>query len=181
MSPSAHVSSRRVSRGLLPRLQNRPHAHRHRRGRGRRCRFASPADTAAASTTTAADPGSGIRARRRTPRAVPRAPARNVAHTGPTPFPIVSERERIAPPMTASDGTSGDLELLLRRIIREEAGLTPAVPAEKWRGGTFVLRPGAAGPAGKELADRDVLPQDRHAAEPSAHARAAGQRRRPAR
>ena len=33
-----------------------------------------------------------------------------------------------------------DLELLLRRIIREEAGVTPAVPAEKWRGGTLVLR-----------------------------------------
>jgi hypothetical protein len=65
--------------------------------------------------------------------------------TGPAPFPIVSERERIAPPMTASDSTSGDLELLLRRIIREEAGLTPAVPAEKWRGGTFVLRPGTEG------------------------------------
>jgi hypothetical protein len=47
--------------------------------------------------------------------------------------------------MTASDGTSGDLELLLRRIIREEAGLTPAVPAEKWRGGTLVLRPGTPG------------------------------------
>ena len=38
-----------------------------------------------------------------------------------------------------------DLELLLRRIIREEAGITPAVPAEKWRGGTFVLRPGTPG------------------------------------
>ena len=47
--------------------------------------------------------------------------------------------------MTASDGTSGDLELLLRRIIREETGLTTAVPAEKWRGGTLVLRPGAPG------------------------------------
>ena len=44
--------------------------------------------------------------------------------------------------MTAS---SDDLELLLRRIIREEAGITPAVPAEKWRGGTLVLRPGGAG------------------------------------
>ena len=54
------------------------------------------------------------------------------------PFPIVSDRERIAPAMTAS---SDDLELLLRRIIREEAGITPAVPAEKWRGGTLVLRP----------------------------------------
>ncbi len=58
------------------------------------------------------------------------------------PFPIVSDRERIAPDMTASPD---DLELLLRRIIREEAGITPAVPAEKWRGGTLVLRPGAAG------------------------------------
>ena len=41
--------------------------------------------------------------------------------------------------------TSDDLELLLRRIIREEAGITPAVPAEKWRGGTLVLRPGIVG------------------------------------
>jgi hypothetical protein len=38
-----------------------------------------------------------------------------------------------------------DIELLLRRIIREETGITPAAPAEKWRGGTFVLRPGAPG------------------------------------
>ena len=58
------------------------------------------------------------------------------------PFPIVSERDRSAPTMTA---TTDDLELLLRRIIREEAGVTPAVPAEKWRGGTLVLRPGGDG------------------------------------
>lgn len=38
-----------------------------------------------------------------------------------------------------------DLELLLRRIIREEAGLTPVAPADKWRGGTLVLRPGTPG------------------------------------
>ena len=60
------------------------------------------------------------------------------------PFPIVSDRERIAPAMSPQN-TSDDLELLLRRIIREEAGITPAVPAEKWRGGTLVLRPGAEG------------------------------------
>jgi hypothetical protein len=35
--------------------------------------------------------------------------------------------------------------LLLRRVIREESGLTAVVPAEKWRGGTLVLRPGAPG------------------------------------
>ena len=29
-----------------------------------------------------------------------------------------------------------DLELLLRRVIREEAGVTPVAPADKWRGGT---------------------------------------------
>ena len=44
--------------------------------------------------------------------------------------------------MTPTTSTSDDLELLLRRIIREEAGITPAVPAEKWRGGTLVLKPG---------------------------------------
>ena len=41
--------------------------------------------------------------------------------------------------------TTADLELLLRRIIREESGLTTATPADKWRGGTLVLRPGAPG------------------------------------
>jgi hypothetical protein len=61
------------------------------------------------------------------------------------PFPIVSERERIAPPMTVSNGSADDLELLLRRIIREETGITPVAPAEKWRGGTLVLRPGTTG------------------------------------
>jgi hypothetical protein len=40
---------------------------------------------------------------------------------------------------------SPDLELLLRRIIREETGLTPVAPADRWRGGTFVLRPGTPG------------------------------------
>jgi hypothetical protein len=43
-------------------------------------------------------------------------------------------------------GTSpADLELLLRRVIREEAGLTPVTPADKWRDGELVLRPGKEG------------------------------------
>src|SRR4051794_28209969 len=60
-----------------------------------------------------------------------------------TPFPLVSDRERSAPPMTIDPST--DVELLLRRIIREETGLTSAVPAEKWRGGTLILKPGTEG------------------------------------
>jgi len=60
------------------------------------------------------------------------------------PFPIVSDRERTAPPMSA-DQLGDDVELLLRRIIREETGLTPAAPAEKWRNGQFVLKPGTPG------------------------------------
>jgi hypothetical protein len=60
-------------------------------------------------------------------------------------FPLVTDRERSAPPIVLPQDSSGDLELLLRRIIREEAGITPVAPAEKWRGGTLVLRPSTAG------------------------------------
>jgi hypothetical protein len=66
--------------------------------------------------------------------------SRSPRSTGRDPFPIVSERERIAPAMT--DLTGGDIEMLLRRIIREESGVSPVAPAEKWRGGTLALRPG---------------------------------------
>jgi len=55
-------------------------------------------------------------------------------------FPIVSERERIAPPMNEDPGM--DIEMILRRVIREEAGITAVAPAEKWRGGHLALRPG---------------------------------------
>ncbi len=38
-----------------------------------------------------------------------------------------------------------DLELLLRRIIREECGLSAVALADKWIGGDLVLRPGREG------------------------------------
>ena len=47
--------------------------------------------------------------------------------------------------MTVSESAPSDLEMLLRRIIREETGITPTVPAEKWRGGMLVLHPGTPG------------------------------------
>lgn len=64
-----------------------------------------------------------------------RAPAASEA------FPIVGDRERAG--AAVSVGDAADLEALLRRVIREETGLTPVVPAEKWRGGHLVLRPGS--------------------------------------
>jgi hypothetical protein len=58
-------------------------------------------------------------------------------------LPSVTPRERTAPVMAVEGDT--DLEVLIRRIIREEAGLTPVAPAEKWRGGQLVLKPGREG------------------------------------
>ena len=73
-------------------------------------------------------------------------PGPRARRTAADPFPIVSDRERVAPAVTA---VPDDLELLLRRIIREEAGITPAAPAEKWRGGRLVLQPGTEGQQAK--------------------------------
>ena len=60
------------------------------------------------------------------------------------PAALVAERERRAPvsDVDPTESHAPDLELMLRRIIREETGLTPVPIAEKWRGGEMVLRPG---------------------------------------
>lgn len=78
----------------------------------------------------------------RAPRSRSDSPAGTRAET----IELVGERERRYP-MTdvPSPGGAADFEMLLRRVIREETGLTPVAPAEKWRGGEMVLRPGKPG------------------------------------
>src|SRR6187401_120171 len=56
----------------------------------------------------------------------------------PTPR-VSAQRQSTAMMQTPPDR---DLESMIRRIIREETGLTAVAPAEKWRGGNLVIRPG---------------------------------------
>jgi hypothetical protein len=77
------------------------------------------------------------------PAPTPARDSRRAAVERPA-LPLVSDRERSAPPVMLPQGDV-DLELLLRRIIREETGITAVAPAEKWRGGSLVLRPGTPG------------------------------------
>jgi len=60
---------------------------------------------------------------------------------------LVAERERRFPMTDGSipGGGQPDLEMMLRRIIREETGLTPVPIAEKWKDGEMILRPGRVG------------------------------------
>jgi hypothetical protein len=92
----------------------------------------------AREASAAASPSTAARPRRQSPDAAPRRQSNDA-------FPIVSDRERSAPPVMIPQDASIDLELLIRRIIREEAGVTPVAPAERWRGGSLVLRPGTPG------------------------------------
>lgn len=89
-----------------------------------------------ASARTETRPSSGGQGRAASER-LPNRAARD-------PFPLVGDRERTMPPVSGQH-LGDDIELLLRRIIREETGLTPVTPAEKWRNGQLVLRPGTAG------------------------------------
>jgi hypothetical protein len=74
--------------------------------------------------------------------AVPRAAARPAPNVAAPPR--IAEGERTGTAMIAT-GDEEDLERVLRRVLREELGLTPVVPADKWRGGELVLRPGTPG------------------------------------
>jgi hypothetical protein len=67
-------------------------------------------------------------------------PAGQRVAPGLDPLPLVTDRERTLPAVSLNDNAM-DLETLLRRVIREETGLSSVVPAAKWRGGSLVLRP----------------------------------------
>jgi hypothetical protein len=75
----------------------------------------------------------------------PREPRHGVPRSAePAAMPLVSERERSSPPMSVENSQApGDLESMLRRVIREECGMTPVALADRWRGGELVLRPGS--------------------------------------
>jgi hypothetical protein len=73
----------------------------------------------------------------RVPSAEPRDEPRFAA-------PDISERERTSPVKIANVSET-DLEAVLRRVIRLESGVTVAEPAERWRDGQIVLRPGRPG------------------------------------
>ncbi|MBI2569762.1 MAG: hypothetical protein HYV63_22385 [Candidatus Schekmanbacteria bacterium] len=78
----------------------------------------------------------------------PRASASShSAARGRDALPAVSERERKFPVthVAAENGEPVDLEMLIRTVLREESGLTAVTPADRWRGGDLVLRPGTAG------------------------------------
>ncbi len=84
-----------------------------------------------------ADRGAGVSASARA-AADPPEPA---GEGGP---PVLTERERLSEPVSVA-ARGPDLEALLRKVIRAESGVTVAVPADRWRDGLMVLRPGRPG------------------------------------
>src|SRR3954470_24081592 len=80
-------------------------------------------------------------------RPVASRPSEPAAPRARDPFPVVAERECADPALIVEVPMHGPVELesLLRRIIREETGLTPAAPSDRWRGGTLAIRASTPG------------------------------------
>ena len=84
------------------------------------------------------------------PRDAPRAAEGSESADFKRFVPKAVEKSQSLPAMTETR-IDNDLEATIRRIIREETGLTPVAPAEKWRGGQLVLKPGKPGVQDKEM------------------------------
>ncbi len=91
--------------------------------------------------------GGEARETRDVPQVRESAPRPQARPAGPSTIPLVTNRERRYPVMNVETQGSGilDFELFLRKIIREETGLTPVPLSDKWSGGEMILRPGKPG------------------------------------
>jgi hypothetical protein len=72
-------------------------------------------------------------------------PTRSAVAGGARQFSAPAAKVDHSPQEISMQEPDTDLERMIRRIIREETGLTPVAPAEKWRGGQLILRPGKPG------------------------------------
>lgn len=73
----------------------------------------------------------------------PRAAVESVTATAERSATTMSDGDDT--PQPQADVAQGELEQMFRRVLREETGWTPVTPADKWRGGEVVLRPGKPG------------------------------------
>ena len=124
-------------------------------------------------------PRRGAAAPERSPIARPHLERAGARRAGAAPFPLVSERERMAPRHEPTDTRRSRAAVAADHPRGDRAHAGRARRQVARRHARAASR--HARPAGEELADRDLLPQGRDAAEPAAHARAAGERVRAAR
>ena len=61
------------------------------------------------------------------------------------------------PDATEASGGDGSLEATLRRVLREEMGLSDIRMLDRWKGGTVVIRPGREGQKQKEIPIDDLF------------------------
>lgn len=104
----------------------------------------------AGSSRPSATPGADLVSDRELAFGVVRRPARSGDDASEDDQGDEGTRE-VEPGLDDLEVDVAELEKMLRRVIREETGLTPVTPAEKWRGGELVLKPGKPGVQDKAM------------------------------